>query len=708
MKDNSTIQKFISTLLIIAMLIPALSIFSIPKKANAQWYDFITEAFTGVSAGATTTSAASGTVTATAATTSATANTTSAAQTTILTTTTLKNWAKTILQETLMMVAKAFLAKLTQATINWINSDFHGSPLFVENPGSFFGDIAKSEIKTLVDLYGLDPNRFPFGKDFALNIIASYKRQLADNTQYTLSNVIKDATLLNNYRNDFNVGGWNGFLINTQYPQNNYLGFNMLASEELARKLQGTVQNAAQKVQTTLQQGMGFLSPQTCQTNPNYNNMINEFAKPSFTFNETAWAKANPLPPADDLDANEAHDQKYTDDKAAAQAAFNSPTGSNVCPPHADGSSGLVSTTPGSVAANQIMMAMGSSFRQSELGAALGNSLSAIFDALIGHFLDKGLSALSSTISPTSSVDNWSYNGQTLNGSTTLGETGALNIPSNVSVTVGQTTSTPIYGGTGPFWIRTSPIATIATAKIDTSSSSGPTLTVTGHAPGQTSFVITDSSNPTLQTANVQITVNAVGALAVIPANILTGLSNPFIATISGGTGPYSIVTGPDESVAIASFSDSSIVVTGISSGTTLVTFADSSTPIKTVTVPIVIQGPQDLAVTPNNISISVGSTTSATISGGKTPYFVQNVLYPTVATAQISSATPTVLTITGMSSGTTPVIVTDSSTPAKTVIVNVVAGILGTCKNTSGGIISSNITQPQCPSVIGQWTQNQ
>jgi len=64
---------------------------------------------------------------------------------------------------------------MTKSVTNWINSGFHGAPLFLENPGSFFQDIGKYEIKNLVDEFGYDPNRFPFGQAFALNTINAYK-----------------------------------------------------------------------------------------------------------------------------------------------------------------------------------------------------------------------------------------------------------------------------------------------------------------------------------------------------------------------------------------------------------------------------------------------------------------------------------------------------------------------------------------------------
>src|SRR3972149_12309962 len=251
---NKIIQKFIPCLLSISILTPAIfSSFGV-KKAEAQETapigvpvnDFPAQIYLKIITTNTTTSSIIDN----------------------------KSWMQKLLEQLLKLAAKRLLAQMTQATINWINSGFHGSPLFLENPESFFRDIAKSQVKNLVDMIGYDTFRFPFGKEVALQVIDSYKSQLEINAQYTLSKVINDPVLLNNYRNDFNIGGWNGFLINTQYPQNNYIGFQMMATEELARRLQGTTQNAAQKVQTVLDQGMGFLSPQICPTNSAYNNDI--------------------------------------------------------------------------------------------------------------------------------------------------------------------------------------------------------------------------------------------------------------------------------------------------------------------------------------------------------------------------------------------------------------------------------------------------
>lgn len=387
---NIKIQKFIAALMIVAALSPAMTVFVTPKKAEAQFTDFANLALNGIKL-------VYGVASAAASSTSAFFDSHQA--------------LKQITQEVLKSIAKRLLAEMTKSTVNWINTGFHGQPLFLENPNSFFRDIAKSEIKDLVEVTGYDSFRFPFGKQFALDVISSYKNQFAQNASYSLSRATQDADYAYRFRTDFNVGGWNGFLINTQFPQNNLIGYQMMATEELSRKLAGTSQSAANKVKETLQQGMGFLSPQTCPSNPNYNNGRNEFNKPSFQSKIVYDFKPTVANMGDTAAAYEAEKKKYDDEYnkkiAAEKAAWEDPKGPNVCP------GGLVNTTPGSVAGNQIMRAMSSSFSQTELGAAMGNSLSAIFDALLNKFMQDGLNSLASKVNP-QVQDDFSYMGQTL------------------------------------------------------------------------------------------------------------------------------------------------------------------------------------------------------------------------------------------------------------------------------------------------------
>ena len=413
METKNKKLKLISTLLIISIVLPAV-LFFIPQKASAFWgfgdatIDSGSNIVNGIAqtgSGATGAGAGVG---------NAATNASSLALK-------VKDVALKVLEEALKAVAKRLLAEVTKSTINWINSGFHGSPLFLENPGSFFADVTKSEIKNIVNTYGYDLNKFPFGKDFALGVISSYKRTLESNSAYTLNNVMSSAQLVG-YRSNFNVGGWNGFLVNTQYPQNNYLGFQMIATEELARRVAGTAQSAAQQVRTTLSQGNGFLSPKNCPSNPAYNNGVNEFQKPAY--DASAYINAHKIPACKpQYDANGDVDGNLPclneseiiaaegDFQLGLEADKQKFTEKNTCP------GGLKATTPGSVVGNQIMNALGSGQKQSELATALGGSLSAILDALINKFIGDGLTSLASKINPPPPDDTWSYEGQKLGGS---------------------------------------------------------------------------------------------------------------------------------------------------------------------------------------------------------------------------------------------------------------------------------------------------
>src|SRR3989338_6345612 len=154
---NYIIKKFLPLLIIVSIFAPIFIFFSIPKQASAQW--ITTDPVTGVNTGI------------------------GATQQTVATVLSIKEVAKKVVQQVLMNLAKRFLQKMTTSMTNWINSGFHGSPLFLENPQSFFKDIAKYETQTFIDEIGYNSLRYPFGKNVALNIIGSYKTQFANNAE---------------------------------------------------------------------------------------------------------------------------------------------------------------------------------------------------------------------------------------------------------------------------------------------------------------------------------------------------------------------------------------------------------------------------------------------------------------------------------------------------------------------------------------------
>ena len=330
---NKITHKFLSGLMILALLVPSIFFAYQVKKAQAQFAAVVTDIVDSVP--------------------------------TVVKF--VEDHVESILGNFLKAVARKLIDKMTQATVNWINGGFKGAPLFVQDPKGFFSNIIDSQLEGLIKQIAYDPVKFPFGKQYALNIINQAKGQFAQNAQYSLSQIYADdPNEIARQQNDFAAGGWGGLLLNTQLMQNNFLGFNIIANQHSHDITVGPDSNVQAKV-TQLTQGNGFLSQEVCPNNPDWD--------------------------ADKL--------------AAGPPPIDGPNGTTLAPGPAlianwnkvygcDTTPQVV--TPGKVAADSIMTALGSKQRQGELSAALGNSLAAVFDALTNKLFDAGLSKLGNLV----------------------------------------------------------------------------------------------------------------------------------------------------------------------------------------------------------------------------------------------------------------------------------------------------------------------
>lgn len=645
---NSKTTKFICTILIISMIMPV-TLFSFSRRAHAGGLPV----YDGVVSGITTSIEVTSVENAAANTEDAAADTENAANT-------LATWLKRVGEYILMAIIQQILDQMTQSIVNWINSGFHGAPLFLENPDDFFGDILKYQVRSMVDQFGYDLARFPFGKDWALSVIGAYKSTLANNVAHTMSSYMSAQQIVE--FNTFANSGWDGFFVRTQYPQNNFVGSQMMLNHALSIDLSGLIQPVAEKVTEELNRGMGFLSPEMCMDEgTTYNDtMANAWNRPSFE------GKCVPAEPACTNTPNGCTAQQYQEwsaECAKQKAEFDK---NNTC-------KNLVKTTPGSVVANQIMGSLSTGREETLQGAVLGSlaaNVATVVDALINKFIGDGLTALADTINDEEPPeDNWSYYGQCLdeNCDSNTGP-GPLDIPQNVSVMTGETTSTEISGGKAPYSIKiTDPITpdmTIATADL-----TGTTLLITGIMPGQTSVTITDSRVENPRKVKVKITVVGDGSLMIAPAEIIVEEGTEIIATISGGTEPYTISSNPNKNLVMVMQAGSKLVFHGIKKGSTSLTIKDSSSPVLTVTVPITVITPNYFMVTPKSINSRVGESSTAKISGGTDPYEIETEPDKSIATAKISE---NLLTITGLAVGKTSVNIKDSSSPGEIISIDI------------------------------------
>lgn len=171
------------------------------------------------------------------------------------------------------LIAKMLLQKLTQSTVNWINSGYDGSPSFLQNPGKFFKDIADTQILQ----FGIEINGIsPFSKEWLRNQALAYRAKFADNARYSLEEMIAQTTpeckgtdgvvtgCDEAFSQDFSVGGWDAWTAMTQVPANNPLGAKLLFDNEIQKRLADTSQSVAKDTRDALQAANGFLGDQRC------------------------------------------------------------------------------------------------------------------------------------------------------------------------------------------------------------------------------------------------------------------------------------------------------------------------------------------------------------------------------------------------------------------------------------------------------------
>jgi len=168
------------------------------------------------------------------------------------------------------VIIKIILQKLTLSTVEWINTGFEGKPLFVQDPGQFFQNIATTEIlqfRAEID----NPTLYPFGRAFLQAQVGQLNNRLAQNARYSLNDLISRTTpsySSTTFSADFSKGGWNAWTAMTQVPANNPIGFQIIASNELSLRLAGTSASTAQRKQQEIQQSSGFLGVERCVANP--------------------------------------------------------------------------------------------------------------------------------------------------------------------------------------------------------------------------------------------------------------------------------------------------------------------------------------------------------------------------------------------------------------------------------------------------------
>ncbi len=292
--------------------------------------------------------------------------------------------------------AQVILKELTVSVVNWINHGFNGNPLYSKDTGSLLKNIGDQAVRDFNSTIAFNSKNYPFGRAAAQALTSQLQTSFAQRARYSLDQVIAMQTpgaTPKDFANDFAVGGWDAFMSQIQ-PNNNPIGFNFIASDEISYRLQDTYYSPAQSLKDSLMQSGGFLSIRTC-------------VDPGYSSKNADEIVANDKEQLDALLAEDDKNGVTTMEQDAKEEALRNLISNQGC-------SKWTTTTPGSVISHQLNTTLDIPSNQLVSGQDLSTAITAIFDALANQLVTKGLSSLSAADQSGSITDTQTGSGYDL------------------------------------------------------------------------------------------------------------------------------------------------------------------------------------------------------------------------------------------------------------------------------------------------------
>lgn len=268
-------------------------------------------------------------------------------------------------------LAKLALSSMTNSIVNWINSGFEGGPTFVTNPGAYFEDLAQQASGAFIHQLGMeDLLCSPFKVPILAALEFNYSVPSMGKFQCTLDAAAENwQKNWDDFQADYLNGGVERFLSISTNQQNNPYGAYLLALDEAESRRA----SAAERGKLEVGWGSGFVSLKECEGGKSQEDFcINVCDNSVENYGEG------------DEDWNLCHEDCMADSMSDSELC--SMSGGN-----------LSNTTPGKIIADQLTLNLGSSVRQMELADEIGESLAAIFNALINQLITSGLDSLSNS-----------------------------------------------------------------------------------------------------------------------------------------------------------------------------------------------------------------------------------------------------------------------------------------------------------------------
>ena len=103
------------------------------------------------------------------------------------------NYKEMVLDPMVNGLAKMIVQQITASIVQWINSGFEGSPSFMQDPGSFFLDIADQATGRFITGDILKSMCSPFSINIKLALLLTYRPRTLKRYTCTIGTIIKNS-----------------------------------------------------------------------------------------------------------------------------------------------------------------------------------------------------------------------------------------------------------------------------------------------------------------------------------------------------------------------------------------------------------------------------------------------------------------------------------------------------------------------------------
>lgn len=255
----------------------------------------------------------------------------------------------------------------------------------------------------------------------------------------------------------------------------------------------------------------------------------------------------------------------------------------------------------------------------------------------------------------TSNSLTWPYQNAGSQGQITFSQT-------NPYITVGQSGSMTISGGTGIYYISSNSNSAVISVAL-----SGNTISYTGLSSGNSVVTICGTSGGLCSSTTISTNTTSSNGLTISPSTLTLTPGQSGVFTVNGGNSPYTVTTVSGDNLMYFA-NGNSISISGSITGTRLLNVCSSNNICGSVNVTVSGSANNAVMLSPTTLSLSASQLGTVQMTGGNGSYSVSTVSGDTLMT-QVSGNS---LSVSGQTSGTRTLNICSSNATCSTLLVTI------------------------------------